>query len=182
MNRSIRFTGIVLLVLVLTVFARQIPTQVQARQEASLSGTAERWSSGVMVDGPLEYAAIAGRMVTNAAAFRADPAVPDKYFVFPAPAVQRTLESAKFQIIERSETVSGFPQMQLGIYKLDGSLVQMISTTVDLATAETDAWLDFQLVESTSGILLLPGQFLAVHYTGGDTTFSVYPIFDIELR
>jgi hypothetical protein len=165
------------------VLALQSRTPQVAQAESAT--VPEFWKSGITLEGSAPYSATAGRRLTETAAFRSD-ANSDFYFVFPASADARTLQSARFMLLDRSGTYSGSANITLEILSFDGSLVHTATASpVDLVVNDLGSWSALTLSDTIANLTIQPGEFLAVHcnFTDGAVDDQIlFPIFEISVQ
>lgn len=158
----------------------RISKGVQAQPRQLTTYASETWTMGITVENGAEYTAISGRMVTNAASFRSNRGVNDIYYIFPAPSGNRTVTTAKYNILTVNGTPNGVKTMALEVYGLDGSYLRTLSESLDIALSAQNSWEDFTLTANNSDLVIAPGEFLAVHFSSEVLEdFEFYPVFEI---
>jgi hypothetical protein len=173
------FFSVLVIVIALVSFIK-ISGHVQARPQQQTAYGSETWTTGVTVEDSAEYAGISGRMVTNAASFRSNRGVNHIFYIFPAPAGNRTVSQAKFNILSLNGTPTGVKTMTLEVYSLDSTYLRTLSESVDVTIAAQSSWEDFVLNADSSDLIIAPGEFLAVHFDNEVVEdFQIYPVFEI---
>ena len=153
---------------------------MQARPQQQITYGSETWTTGVTVEDGVEYASISGRMVTNVASFRSNRGVNDIFYIFPAPAGNRTVSQARFNILLLEGTPTSAKTMSLEVYSLDGTYLRTLSESVDLTIAVQSSWEDFALSADALDLVVAPGEFLAVHFMSESLEdVGIYPVFEI---
>ena len=156
----------------------RISSQVQAQPQQITTYGSETWTTGITVEDSAEYAGISGRMVTNAASFRSNRGVYDIFYI--APAGNRTVSQAKFNILTLDGTPTGIKTMTLEVYSLDSTYLRTLSESVDVTITAQTSWEDFVLNAAPSDLVIAPGEFLAVHFDNEVLEdFEIYPVFEI---
>lgn len=153
--------------------------------DKSASLTTENWNMGITVEGAPSYTAVVGRLVSDVGVFRSARST-QAATIFPAPASQKTIETASVYVLSRSGTYTGTVSLSLEIYDLSGTLKHKVNTVdIDLQTSPTDAWIPLTLSTSSTNLTISPGEFLAFTYklsggTGGN--LDVRPLFDVTVE
>src|SRR4051812_7940034 len=88
---------------------------VAGRQQAVVVAPVEAWRLGVTSEGDASYNAVIGRLIDTSASFRSNPNVQDSYYIFPASASTRTIQSAALNIISRSGTYTSTASLTLEV-------------------------------------------------------------------
>lgn len=145
----------------------------------------EVWRLGVTVEGSVGYDAVIGRVAAEAASFRSNRGVTDMYFIFPAPATQKTIQAARFYIVERSGSYSGTATMTLEILDFDGSVQHTASSaSVNMGAAGVGTWTNVALSGTSANLVISAGEYLAFHFqlsgAAGDS-LDVRPVFEVEI-
>jgi hypothetical protein len=147
---------------------------------------AETWQLGITSEGDAAYSAVIGRWVDTSAAFRSNRGVQDIFFIFPAPASTRTIESMRLQIVSRSGTYPSTTSLALEVRNSNGSLQRTVSaTSLDLQTAATATWIDIALATNPANLAIAPGEHLVVHFALADVpsgTLDVRPVFEVVIQ
>jgi len=125
-------------------------------------------------------------MASVAAAFRSDQGTADIYYIFPAPATQATIQSAKFYILRRTGSYgTGNATLTLEVYNYAGSLKHAVSAAgVDMETVATGTWTPLTLSGTTTDLEISPGEFLAFHFNlseGPTDSLDVRSMFEVEV-
>jgi hypothetical protein len=183
---------LLLLILFLTILGivqnRTVePASAQSNRPAaaSLATTAEYWKMGVTLENTRVYSAVAGRLLTESASFRSAKAS-DIYFVFPAAADERTIQSVRYLLLGRSGSYGAASSLTLEIFDLEGNLLRTASAApLNLTTPSLNTWGSLALSANAANLTLQPGEFLAFHCNfsggaGGD--LAIYPVFEIEVQ
>ena len=192
--RVMRFVwpvGLPLLLLALTITALfglpAAPGQaVAGRLQAGLAAPAEAWRLGVTSEGDAGYNAVIGRLVDTSASFRSNRSVQDSYYIFPAPASARTIQSAALNIISRSGTYTSTTSLTLEVRDSSGALLHTVSAAaVDLQTAATGTWAMLPLDASPASLTIAPGEHLVAHFAlagAPSGTLDVRPVFEVVVQ
>src|SRR3954471_2589006 len=103
MKRFLSPVGLPLLMLALAATALfalpAAPGQaVAGRLQSVVAAPVETWRLGGTSEGDASYSAVIGRLVDVSASFRSNRGVTDIYYIFPAPASARTVQSAALNI------------------------------------------------------------------------------------
>jgi hypothetical protein len=162
--------------------------QARAQEAEPLAPEAlsdEAWRYGVTVEGALSYAALDGRLIAETAAFRS-ARDDDIYFVFPAPATQKTVTAVRYYLVSRSGAyAAGNATLTLQIFNFAGVLVHTVSAaTINMKTAPTGSW-QAHAMSAAANRVINPGQFLAFHFhlsAGAGGSLDVRPIFEVILQ
>jgi hypothetical protein len=150
--------------------------------------TGELWKLGFTVEtGPLTYNSLIGRVASEAAAFRSNRNTGDIYYIFPAPATQKTIQSAKFYILDRTGAyAAGNATLTLQIFNFAGAVQRTASAaSVDLQTTATGTWTPMTLSSTAADLQISPGEFLAFHFNLSGASagnLDVRPIFEVEVQ
>ena len=171
-----------------TVLSPPQPVSAVSRSDVgALDGPGETWRLGITAEGGSGYDAVIGRPAAEVAAFRSDRGTSDVDFIFPAPAVEKVVQAARFYVIQRTGSYAGTAQMTLEVFALDGSERHTVSAAaVDLAGAATGTWTGITLSDDDPDDLVIgPGEHLAFHFElsvgpGGD--LDVRPLFEVEVQ
>jgi len=145
----------------------------------------EFWKTGVTLEDTNLYSATIGRLLTENASFRSEKAS-DTYFVFPASADTRTIQSASYLLLDRTGSYVGSTELMLEIYDFNGNLLRTASAApVNLVDPMLSTWYSFSLSANSVDLMINPGEVLALHCKfsngpGGD--LEVRPIFEISLK
>ncbi len=159
-------------------------------QEADIGAAAvsgEFWKLGFTREGEPAYNSIIGRLAGVTAAFRCQQDVADIYYIFPAPAGQKTVLAAKFYILDRTGSYNaGDATLTLEIFDYAGTLQHTVSAAaVDMETATTGAWTTITLSDTAANLNIAPGEFLAFHFSldsGSAGSLDVRPVFEVEVQ
>jgi hypothetical protein len=177
---KIAVTALVCLLLVLA-----IPAIAQAGAQVDSKGTIDEIvNMGVMVHGAPTYGAVAGRMVSQTAAYRAKSGVAEMSMVFPAPGAGRSIATARMYILSKTG-YGGTASLNLNIYTIDGVLVHTVtSAPVDFLAAATGSWQLLSLSADTNNLYISPGEFLVAQVTldpapPADDAFDARVMFEI---
>jgi hypothetical protein len=156
------------------------------RLQASVAAPAEAWRLGVTSEGDAGYNAVIGRLVDTSASFRSNRGVQDSYYIFPAPASARTVQSAALNIISRSGTYADTTSLTLEVRDASGALLRTVSAApVDLQTAATGAWATLPLDASSANLTIAPGEHLVAHFALAGApagTLDVRPVFEVVVQ
>jgi len=189
------FAGVIILSIALPRLAQAqklaspLPTQADQGDiinQAAVTG--ELWKLGFTVEsGSLTYNSLIGRMASETAAFRSNQGTADVYYIFPAPATQKTIQSAKFYILDRTGAyAAGNATLTLQIFDFAGTLQRTASaTSIDLQTTATGAWTTMTLSSTAADLQISPGEFLAFHFnlSGGSAgDLDARPMFEVEVQ
>ncbi|HEU5103289.1 MAG TPA: hypothetical protein VFU22_29915 [Roseiflexaceae bacterium] len=159
---------------------------VAGRLQAAVAAPAEAWRLGVTSEGDASYNAVIGRLVDASASFRSNRSVQDSYYIFPAPASTRTIQSAAFNIISRNGTYASTTSLTLEVRDSSGALQRSISAApVDLQTAATGAWTTLALEASPANLTIAPGEHLVAHFAIAGApagTLDVRPVFEVVVQ
>jgi hypothetical protein len=157
-------TVVIALVCLLLVLA--LPAIAQAGVQADTKGTIDEIvNMGVMVHGAPTYAAVAGRMVSQTAAYRAKSGVANMSMIFPAPGAGRSIATARMYVLSKT-AYTGNVTLNLYIYSLNGVLAHTVtSAPFDLEAAATGSWILLSLSADTNNLYISPGEFLAAQVT-----------------
>ena len=159
---------------------------VAGRLQASVAAPAEAWRLGATSEGDAGYNAVIGRLVDTSASFRSNRGVQDSYYIFPAPASARTVQSAALNIISRSGTYTSTASLTLEVRSAGGALQRTISAApVDVQTAATGTWATLALAASPANLTIAPGEHLVAHFTLGGApagTLDVRPVFEVVVQ
>lgn len=121
----------------------------------------ESWRTGVTVVNDPIYSLLEGRSLADNAIFRSAKAA-DYYYIFPAAANSKTIQSAQFYVLNRSGSYAGNVELTLKVYNFSGSLLRTVtSSPVNLKTAVLNAWINIPLSASPGNLVVNPGEFLA---------------------
>ncbi len=187
--------------LVLVIFAATfavsivLPYLAQAGKPAAPAGqdispaavTGELWKLGITIEGgPPAYTRVIGQLAGAAAAFRSNRGA-DLYYVFPAPATQKTVQSARLYILDRTGTYSaGTAALTLEVFDFAGTSQRTVSAaSLDLQAAASGAWTVITLSGTTGDLQINPGEFLAFHLNlsgGAAGDLDVRPVFEVEVQ
>ncbi len=169
-------------------------TTLSPRQAVSLAAAGdvkaavtarEVWRLGFTREGSVDYSAVIGRVAGDVAAFRSQQA-PDIYYIFPAPAASKTIQSAHFYLLSRTGSYGGSATLALEVIRFDGALQHTASSgSIDLAAAAASAWTGVALSGTADDLVVDAGEFLAFHFhldgaAGGD--LDVRPMFEVEVQ
>ena len=145
----------------------------------------ETWRLGVNSESGAAYSVVIGRPAGETAAFRSNRDTEGIYFMFPAPATAKTVQSAQFYIIQRTGDYTDAATISLEVYDFDGVLQHQASSSVDAKTAATDAWTTFTLSGTPDDLVVSPGEYVCAHFALGGTPggdLDVRPTFEIEVQ
>lgn len=129
------------------------------------------------------------QVVSRSASFNSDffDGSTDLYRAFAdAPATEKTIRSIQFHVIERQGSYIGNATLTLEILDYDGNLQHMVSlSAINMQTTSTGVWNALSLSGTPSDLVVMPGEFLAVHWslsgsTGGNLEVST--IFEVEVQ
>ena len=180
MKKLLQFFLIGLVAVLVGASLSRISKGVQAQTKLPTTYGSEAWTTGITVENGSEYSAISGRMVTNAASFRCNRDTHDIYYIFPAPAGNRTVKQARFNILTVTGSPTGEKTMALEVFSLDGTYLRTISEDVDITLTAQNSWEDFALIADDAALQIAPGEFLSVHFnTEILEPFEFYPVFEI---
>lgn len=152
--------------------------------QSAASPTREYWKSGITVDETLDYEKIIGRLMTESALFSPARSA-DSYYVFSPSAKAKTIEAARFYLLESLEDPTNEAILTLEIIDFDGFLQHRVTArAVDLRETQTGAWGAFSLWSAPDNLTVEPGEFLAIHYhasTAADDAFRVRALFEVQV-
>ena len=178
-------TRTVITILTCLVLLLAIPAMVQAGVAAQEKATIDEIINlGTTVHGPPTYGAVAGRMVSQTAAFRAKTGVTEMSMIFPAPGAGRLISTARMHILSKTG-YSGTVTLNLYIYSMDGTLANTVtSAPVDLLAAASGDWISLDLSADSLNRSIAPGEFLAAQVTlnpapAADGEFDARVMFEI---
>ena len=159
---------------------------VAGRLQSVVAAPVEAWRLGVTSEGDASYNAVIGRLVDASASFRSNRGVTDIYYIFPAPASARTVQSAALNIIGRSGTYTSTASLTLEVHNSSGTLQRTVSAApVDLQTAAPGAWADLALAASPASLTIAPGEHLVAHFALGGAAagnLDVRPMFELVVQ
>jgi hypothetical protein len=159
-----------------------LPAQAQVEAQAT---TPEFWKLGFTSEGASAYNAVIGRVASQVAAFRSNQDT-DIFYIFPAPASQKTVQAARFYILDRTGSYGGTATLTLEILDYAGALQHSVSAAgVDMEAAAPGIWTDLTLSGTPADLQISPGEFLAFHFalsgaSGG--SLDVRPVFEVEVQ
>jgi len=183
LSKVLSYSLMILLLLIGAAILR--PSQAEATKSMQSTTTGESWRLGVTSEGTAAYTSIIGRNASEAAAFRSNRAG-DSYYIFPAPGIQRTVQSAKLNIISRSGTYTDPATLSLEVIAYDGTRQHVATTSpINMKTAATGTWIEIQLSPNTANLQIDPGEFLAFHFTLDGTPegdLDVRPVFEVDVQ
>ncbi len=134
------------------------------RQTAVLIPT-EFWRLGLMAMGAGDYAASEGRLLQITSQFRSDQPDADAYFLFAAPGRAKTVQAARFYLLQRTGAYTGTVTLTLETLAYDGALRHTVSAdAVDLPTTTPDTWTALTLTTNFEDINIASDEFLAFHF------------------
>jgi hypothetical protein len=172
--------------LFIAMITTNAPGQAAAMPRAASTAASEVWRFGVTSEGDASYQAVIGRLVSASASFRSNRAVSDIYYLFPAAAQARTVQSAALNINSRAGTYTGSATIALEVRSYDGTLQRTLSTTaVDAQAAATGTWIDVPLVADPGAVIVSPNEYLAFHFaldSGAGGSLDVRPIFEVVVE
>jgi len=188
MKRFLWPVGLPLLMLALAAMALfalpAAPGQaVAGGLQAVVAAPVEAWRLGVTSEGDASYNAVIGRLVDASASFRSNRGVRDMFFAFPASGRTQTIQSAAYQLLQRSGTYTSTASLTLEVRSSSGALQRTVSAApVNLQTAATGAWATLALAASPASLTIAPGEHLVVHFAlagapAGD--LDVRPVFEV---
>jgi hypothetical protein len=160
-----------------------------APQRATAGGTpatAEAWRLGISSEGNAAYTALIGRSAESIASFRSNRGVQDIYFIFPATAQTRTIQSVMLNIVSRTGSYANVANLTFEIRSADGTLQHTVSASpLNLQAATTANWLTIALSANAANLTLAPGEHLVAHFNltdvpGGD--LDVRPLFEVVVQ
>lgn len=144
----------------------------------------ETWRTGVTVEDDPIYSLLEGRSLADNAIFRSANAA-DYYYIFPAAANSKTIQSAQFYVLNRSGSYAGNVKLTLKVYNFTGSLIKTVtSSPVDLKTALQDSWINIPLSASPDNLVVNTGEFLAfnVNYDLGlGGSLDIRLLFEVQV-
>jgi len=166
--------GIVLLLLLAVTLAfatsQDLPPVNAApqRQTTALIPT-EFWRLGLMATGMSDYAASEGRHLHMTPQFRSDQLDADAYYLFSAPGRAKTVQAARFYLLQRTGAYTGTVTLTLETLAYDGTLRHTISAgSVNLQTAAPDVWTALALTAESDALDIASDEFLAFHFRRAD--------------
>jgi hypothetical protein len=158
-------------------------------QRATAGGTpatAEAWRLGVTSEGDAAYTALIGRSAESVASFRSNRSVQDIYFIFPATAQTRTIQSVMLKIVSRSGSYANVANLTFEIRSANGTLQRTVSLNpLDLQTATTADWITIALSTTAANLTLAPGEHLVAHFNLADLpggNLDVRPLFEVVVQ
>lgn len=159
---------------------------VTGKLQASVAAPAEAWRLGVTSEGDASYNAVIGRLVDASASFRSNRGVQDSYYIFPASASPRTVQSAALNIISRSGTYTSTASLTLEVRDSSGALQRtVLAAPLDLQAAATGVWTSLALDASPANLAIAPGEHLVAHFAlagGSAGTLDVRPTFEVVVQ
>ncbi len=162
-----RHKPIVSLLFLLALIAGGRLAEVDAappRQTAILIPT-EFWRLGLLAAGTGSYAASEGRLLQMAPQFRSEQPEADAYFLFAAPGRAKTVQAARFYLLQRTGAYTGTVTLTLETLAYDGTLRHMVSAdAVDLPTTAPDTWTALALTANPDDWDIASDEFLAFHF------------------
>ena len=157
-----------------------------AAQLTAATTTSEVWRLGITSEDGAADAALAGRPVSIAAAFRSNRGVRDMFFAFPASGRTQTIQSAAYQLLQRSGTYTSTASLTLEVRSPSGALQRTVSAApVNLQTAATGAWATLALAASPASLTIAPGEHLVVHFALAGApadALDVRPMFEVVVQ
>ena len=137
--------------------------------------------AGFSQQGTPTYDSIKGRLAGVTAAIRSDRSVSDIHYIFPAPTIPTTIQSAKFHILsDTGSYTAGDVQLTFIIYDFAGTLQHELNKSIDLKTVPVETWISVaDLINET----IQPTEFLAarVEFTGGSAdNLDMRLLFEVE--
>ncbi len=154
-----------------------------AAQPPIATATTEAWRLGVTSEGGATYAAIIGRPASIAASFRSDRGVKDIFFAFPASGRTQTVESAAYQILQRSGAYTSTASLALEVRNSSGALQRTVSAApINIQAAATGAWATLALAATPASLTIAPGEYLVFHFALGGAAagnLDVRPVFEV---
>lgn len=154
-----------------------------AQLAATTATTNEAWRLGVTSEDGAADAALVGRPASIAAAFRSNRGVQDIFFAFPASGREQTVQSAAYQILQRSGAYTSTASLTLEVRDSSGALQRAVSAApLDLQAAATGVWANLALDANPANLVIAPGQHLVAHFAlaGGPAgTLDVRPVFEV---
>jgi hypothetical protein len=157
----------------------------QAQDVEAQATTPEFWKLGFTSEGVSAYNTVIGRVTSQVAAFRSNQDT-DIYYIFPAPASEKTVQAARFYILNRTGSYGGTATLTLEILDYAGALQHSVSAAgTDMEAAAPGTWTDLTLSGTPADLDILPGEFLAFHFalsgsSGG--SLDVRPVFEVEVQ
>jgi hypothetical protein len=161
------------------------PEALPAQDVEAQATTPESWKLGFTSEGVSAYSAVIGRVASEVAAFRSNQAT-DIYYIFPAPASQKTVQAARFYILNRTGSYGGTATLTLEILDYASALQHTLSAAgADMGAAATGTWTDLTLSGTPTDLEIWPGEFLAFHFalsgpSGG--SLDLRPVFEVEVQ
>ena len=177
--------GSILILLLLGVFS-QGAAEAKRSSAQDLENPIETWKSGITVEADPAYLNVQGRLLSTSASFRSDQAAQDVYYLFPAPATARTIQTASYLVVDRSGSYPALATFSLEIFALDGTYLRSVTTSsIDAQTTDMGTWNLMTLSTHPEDLVIQPGEFLAVHFSLEDIPYGnllVRPIFEIQVK
>jgi hypothetical protein len=165
------------------------PGQALAGRVASSAGAGgdpplQYWRMGFTLQPSPTIGSLTGRVVSVAAEMQSSKSQ-YTYFAFPATAIQRVVQAARFNILTRSGAYSGAASLYLAVFTYPGVMVHTVSyTSVPVQTAALNTWTNLVLTGNIANRLIEPGEFLAFCFAldgapGGN--LDVRPVFEVAV-
>lgn len=158
----------------------------RAPQAPDAATTTEFWKLGVTSETGAAYNAVIGRAVSSVAALRSSRGVTDMYYLFPAPGVAKTVQTAQVYLLSRTGAYTGTAALSLEVRNYAGEVQHTVSAgNLDLQTATVGAWLPVSLSANAEDLSLSPGEVLLFHFhldgaPAGD--LDVRPLFEVQVQ
>jgi hypothetical protein len=109
--------------------------------------------------------------------------VQDIFFAFPISGRTQTIESAAYQILQRSGTYTSTTSLTLEVRDAGGALLRTVAAgPVDLQTATTSTWATLPLDASPASLAIAPGEHLVAHFALAGApagTLDIRPVFEV---
>jgi hypothetical protein len=165
-----------LLLLFLTVVAafavnwRLSPVNAAPQRQTTALIPTEFWRLGLMSTGTGDYAASEGRLLQMLPHFRSDQPDADAYYLFSAPGRAKTVQTARFYLLQRTGAYTGAVTLTLETLAYDGTLRHTVSAgSINLQTATPDVWTALApLAVESEALDIASDEFLAFHFRRAD--------------
>lgn len=152
----------------LAASGRLLPVNAAPPRQTTTLIPTEFWRLGLMATGMGDYAASEGRLLQMTPHFRSDQPDADAYYLFSAPGRAKTVQAARFYVLQRTGDYTGTITLTLETLAYDGTVRHTVSAgSVDLQTATPDVWTPLALATSEA-LNIASDEFLAFHFQRAD--------------
>jgi len=135
---------------------------------AQSSSIYETWELGFTTETANYADAVTGRILGKAI-FRSNRGITDTYYIFPAPAVTKTVQSASIFLSRDGAYDGGTANLSLEIFNYAGEHQHTVSAAdIDLGTVITGSLQSVSLTGVAAAKEIAPGEFLAFHVNFSD--------------